>query len=85
MNTENLSRLPHCYRPAYPIVIVPLTPLYNLFSVPLTPLYIKDLKDIKSFNRRVNAGLIPAYYPFGILKKKGVFYNAKREKAGFRF
>ena len=56
-------RLPHCYSIAYPIVTASLTPLIDMKTASLTPWYIKDLKDIKSFNRRVNAGLIPAYSP----------------------
>jgi len=67
MKPENLSRLPHCYCPAYPIVTVPLTPLYTRKSVPLTPLYIEGLKDIRSFNKRGNAGLTPAYSPLTAL------------------
>jgi hypothetical protein len=71
MKSNLQHRLPHCYSIAYPIVTASLTPLYNPKTASLTPLYIKDLKDIKSFNRTGKRRFNPGLFPLNAMKDMG--------------
>jgi len=82
MKTNLQHRLPHCYSIAYPIVTASLTPLFDFKTASLTPLYVKGLKDIKSFNKRGNAGLTPAYSPLTAMKDN-VFLLTGKEKTAY--
>jgi hypothetical protein len=80
MKTENLYHLPHCLTCDFPFSI-PLTPLFDLFSIPLTPLYIKELKDIKSFNRTGKRRLDTGLFPLNAMKDNDFPLTGKEKTA----
>jgi hypothetical protein len=81
MKSNLQHRLYHCYSIAYTIVTASLIPLFDLFTASLIPLYIKDLKDIKSFNRTGKRRLDTGLFPLNAMKDNDFPLTGKEKTA----